>query len=398
VALIHDTEAARAVGHPWPERLEPAALDGLRHPTPYLICDLATVRDRVRQLRAALPGVRCHYAMKCNPAPQVLLAVADEGASFEIASLGELDRLRALGIGAADLLYSNPVKPPAHIEATWARGVRRFAFDGPGELRKLAALAPGSDVYLRVRVDDSASAFPLSRKFGAEPDEACGLLLRARQLGLRPYGLTFHVGSQCSDPDAWGRAIDRCGDVLRQLAVHGVRLEMLDLGGGLPARYSSGAASLDAIAGSIGRAIERSLPYEPPVLVVEPGRFLVAESGVLATTVLGRERRGAERWLYVDVSAYHGLMEAQQAGGSWDYPVRTTAVPVDGAEPAELVPFTVTGPTCDSSDTVFDRVLLPSSTDVGDRLYIGSAGAYTTAYGTSFNGFPPPATHVVDGG
>lgn len=392
MALTFQTEHDRGASSSWPTLLEPATLDALAYPTPYLIGDLGVVRERVRRLRAVLPGVDCHYAMKCNPAPQVLLAVAAEGASFEIASVGELERLRALGIDVDGVLYSNPVKPPAHITAARARGVEHFAFDGPGELRKLAELVPGAGVYLRLRVDDVASAFPLSRKFGADPADACGLLLEARRVGLRPYGLTFHVGSQCADPTAWYRAIGTCGTVMDRLARRGVRLEMLDLGGGFPARYGSPTASIDDIAEAIRRGMDDALPYLPGRLVVEPGRFLVAESGVLAATVIGRERRGAEDWLFLDVGAYHGMMESQQTGGTWDFPVRAGT---DVAGPEDLAPFTVTGPTCDSSDTMFNRVLLPASIGAGDRVYIGSAGAYTTSYASEFNGFLPPDTHFV---
>jgi ornithine decarboxylase len=285
------------------------------------------------------------------------------------------------------VLFSNPVKAPAHIAAAHADGLWRFSFDSEGELYKLAEHAPGSAVYIRLRVDDSTSLFPLSRKFGAEAHEARALLLLARNLGLRPYGITFHVGSQCGTTSAWRQAIAAAGRLMAKLAEDGLTLEMLDLGGGFPARYVEHVPSLEQIAEAIYPALDELLPYYPQVLAAEPGRHLVAESGVLVAGVLGREVRAGENWVYLDVSAYNGMMETQQTVNQWRFPLRTSRA--DHSLVPHL-PFTVTGPTCDSSDTMFYGVALPSTIDVGDRIYIGSTGAYTLSYASHFNGFPPP--------
>src|SRR5918996_286980 len=303
----------------WPQALRPEALNQMGHPTPFLVCDLETVRERYARLTAALPGVRCFYAVKCNPEPELLEAFAQLGSSFEVASCAELRMLQKLGVDPEKVLYSNTVKPAAHIAESFAAGLWRFAFDSEGELYKLAQHAPGAAVYVRLRVDDSTSLFPLSRKFGAEAQEARALLLLARSLGLRPYGVTFHVGSQCTTTTAWRQAI-------------------------------------------------------------APGRYLVAESAVLVGGVLGREVRAGENWAYLDVGAYNGLMETQQTVNQWRYPLWSSR-PDHGA--ADQVPFTVTGPSCDSSDTTFFGVYLPATLDAEDRLYIGSAGAYTLSYASS---------------
>ena len=393
----------------WPHALLPARLDSIAHPTPFLICDGATLERRYEDLCDLLPGVRLYYAVKSNPMPQVVDTLARRGCGFEIASIYELDMVTAAGVDPADVLFSNTVKPAAHIAEAARAGLYRFAFDSEGELRKLAAAAPGSSVYVRLRVDDEHSVFPLSRKFGTTADDAVRLLVLARRLGLVPYGITFHVGSQCSDAGAWERAIDRTGAVLAGVAAEGIRLEMLDLGGGIPARYVAPVPTLASIAAAIERGLRR-LPYRPRHLCAEPGRSLVAESGVMAATVIGVETRGDERWAYLDVGGYNGMMEPVQTGGRWPFPLLTSrpggcssgAVPGDWvADPRELaagakVRTTVTGPSCDSSDTMFYGVLLPASLATGDRLYIGSAGAYTTSYASSFNGFPPPATLFLD--
>lgn len=376
----------------WPAALHPDVLAEMTLPTPYLLTDLDTIRDRYAQLRSALPEADVFYAVKCNPSHGVIDALHGVGAGFEVASAGELDLLRRRGVAPQDVLYSNTIKPAAHIAAAHDAGLWRFAFDSEGELHKLARHAPGAAVTVRVRVDDSMSIFPLSRKFGAEAHQARALLLLARSLGLRPYGVTFHVGSQCTTPLAWRQAIASAGRLLERLADDGVTLEMLDLGGGFPARYVDGVPPLEQITTIIRRSLDELLPYRPQVLAVEPGRFLVGEAAVMVASVLGRELRAGEEWLYLDVGAYNGLMETQQTVGQWQFPLWTSRV--DHAAITH-VPFTVTGPSCDSSDTVFYGAALPNTIGIDDRVYIGSTGAYTMSYASHFNGFPPPTCHYV---
>ncbi len=302
----------------WPGALAPDCLEVIDMPTPYLVTDLDTVVRRLRAFTAALPGVHPHYAMKCNPSPEILATLRDEGAGFEIASLGELRLLERLGVDPAGVLYSNPVKSPAHIAAAYAAGLWRFSFDSPNELRKIAEHAPGSAVYLRLLVDDAASAFPLSRKFGAEVTAAHDLFVLARRLGLRPYGVTFHVGSQCGNAAAWRHAIGAVGSIMSGLLGEGIRLEMIDLGGGFPARYLADVPAIADIGAIVLDAVAELRPYRPGLLVAEPGRHLVAEAAVMAVGVIGREVRGTENWLFVDVGAYSGLMETIQVPTGWD--------------------------------------------------------------------------------
>ena len=377
----------------WPTGLPVARLNAIREETPFLACDLDTVARHYDELVEALPGLAVFFAMKSNSADTILRSVLGLGGSFEVASLAEMRMAEAAGAAPADLLFSNPVKPGAHIAAAAGAGLRRFAFDSESELRKLAAHAPGASVYVRLRVDDDASLFPLSKKFGASVEAAGDLLLQAPALGLVPYGITFHVGSQCTNPMAWERAIEDCGVVVRRLARAGIRLPMLNVGGGIPARYTTPVPALSLISAVIGAALDR-LPYRPPVLAAEPGRYLVAESGVLAGTVIGVDQRHGERWVYLDVGGYNGMMEAVQTGGRWHFPLRTSR---PDHFRAAAVPTTVTGPSCDSSDTLFYGALLPDTLAVGDRVYIGTAGAYTSSYASSFNGFAPPGLVYVGG-
>jgi len=377
----------------WTPALSIVRLNAMTDATPFLVCDLDTIERRYEELTELLPGVEVFFAMKSNSAATVLRQVREVGASFEVASAAEMWMAEAAGAAPADLLYSNPVKPPHHIAEAAAAGLYRFAFDSEGELRKLAAEAPGASVYARLRVDDHASVFPLSRKFGIPAKVAGDLLLLASELGLVPYGITFHVGSQCTNPMAWEGAIEQCGLVMRRLLRAGVRLEMLNIGGGLPARYTTPVPDVSLVAAVIGDALGR-LPYRPPLLAAEPGRYLVAESGVLAASVIGVDRRDGERWVYLDVGGYNGMMEAVQTGGRWHFPMLTSR---PDHYRAETVPTIVTGPSCDSSDTLFYGVELPTTLAVGDRVYIGTAGAYTASYASSFNGFPPPQLLYVGG-
>jgi ornithine decarboxylase len=376
----------------WPAGLLPGRLAALDVETPFLACDLGIVQDRLAALRAALPGVAVHYAVKCNPSIEIVAALAASGAGFEIASLGELRLLLEAGIPADGILFSNTVKSPRHIREAAASGVRRFAVDSETELRKIAAHAPGAAVYVRLRVDDSTSRFPLSRKFGADATTARALLLLARELGLEAYGLTFHVGSQCTSPGAWRSALLAAGRLMGRLAADGVTLRMLDLGGGFPARYVDPVPPIAAYGRMITAALGDVLPYLPETVVAEPGRYLVAESAVLVASVLGRGDRAGEEWLYLDVGVYNGLMETQQMLNDWDYPLWTSRR-AHATEPRRA--FTVAGPSCDSQDTMFLATPLPASLGVGDRVLIGTAGAYTLSYASSFNGFPPPVAVFV---
>ena len=367
---------------------DPLASDRLARlpgPTPFLVLDLDRVAAAYRSFTAALPGVAVHYAMKCNPDVRVLTRLRELGGRFEIASAAELRTLADLGVDPADVLYSNPVKPAAHVAEAWRAGVWRFAVDGEPELAKLAAHAPGAAVYARIRTAADASTVPSEGKFGVTPAEAAALLRRARDLGLRPYGLAFHVGSQMLAPAAWEAAVRQAGTVLRELAADGIRLELLDLGGGFPARYDTVPPPLTDFADAIFAAIGAHLPYVPPVLAVEPGRGLVAEAGVMVATVIGLAERAGRRWVHLDVGAFNGFMEALESGNRLRFPV-------SDSRGSARAPAHLTGPTCDSQDTILFDVPLSVDLAVDDRVFLGSAGAYTTSYASDFNGFAVPRT------
>ena len=355
---------------------------------PVLVMDLAEVTRHYRRLTAALPGVAVHFAVKCNPDPPLLRHLDGLGCQFEVASWPELETLLGLGVRPADVIFSNPVKPWWHVRDAYAAGVRRFGADSDAELTKLATHAPGAAVLVRLAVDPTASAVPSEGKFGVDADQVRRLLEATVDHGLRPYGIAFHVGSQMSDPRAWTAPIRDAGMVMRRLHSSGIRVASLDIGGGFPADYGSPVPSIEAY-GDVIMAGLADLPYEVEV-VAEPGRGLVADAGRLETTVIGVAERHGRRWAHLDVGAFNGGMEALETAHGLVLPMTDTR---GGPRTA----WVVTGPSCDSQDTLRFDAALSADLQTGDRVLLHTAGAYTTAYASSFNGFDVPVTTYRSG-
>ena len=364
-----------------------------RPETPCIVIDLDIVCARYRALHALFPSATIFYAVKANPAAEVIAALAGLGASFDLASQGELRRCRELDISAARLSFGNTIKRETEIAGAHADGVGLFAFDSIAELEKLSRGAPGAGVFCRLLVDGKGAEWPLSRKFGCAPDMAIDLLGRAPALGLRPLGVSFHVGSQQMEPQRWGDAIASAARVFRECGQAGVDLELLNLGGGLPAHYLTPVPSIAAYATAIDGALARHFGGALPRLLLEPGRHLVGDAGLLRSTVLlvsRKSRRARRRWIYLDAGRYNGLSET--AGERIRYRIRT---PHDGG-PGESA--TLAGPTCDSTDVIYQRAgyRLPLDLAIGDPLDFLSAGAYTGSYASvEFNGFAPIRTHCL---
>lgn len=361
----------------------PDRIDGSPVPEgPSLIMDLDVVTEHYRGFAEALPGVAVHFAVKCNPDPPLLRHLLEQGARFEIASFPELRTLIDIGVEPADVIFSNPVKPWWHIRDAYAAGVRRFGADSDAELDKLARFAPKSGVLVRLAVPAAASDVPSEGKFGVDPDAAGRLLLSAVEAGLRPEGLAFHVGSQMTDPRAWTAPIWEAAQIMRDLQGSGVRLGTLDIGGGFPADYGQPVPAISEYGQCIAAALA-SLPYEVE-LVAEPGRGLVADAGCLESTVLGLAERGGQRWVHLDVGAFNGGVEALETA-------HRLVLPMTDSRGGPTAEWHVTGPSCDSQDTLRFGAPLSEALQVGDRVYLHTAGAYTTAYASAFNGFDVPS-------
>ena len=357
------------------------------HQTPVLLVDASVVAQRYRELADALPGVDLHYAVKANPAPEVLRRLAALGCRWDVASPGEIDAVLAVGADPDQLSYGNTIKKAADIAHAVRCGVRRFTVDSPAELAKVTAIAPGATVLIRLVTSGRGADWALGHKFGCDLDEAAGLLESACRSG-HPVGVTFHVGSQQRDPLAWDEPLAQVARLRRTLLARGVDFEVVDIGGGFPAAMLGAAPPLDAYGSAITAAIDRHLGPDLPTLMAEPGRSLVADAGVLETEVVLVSRRAGVRWVYLDVGLFNGLVEAM--GESVRYRLEVLR---DGhALPGPVGETVVAGPTCDSLDVLYQRhrYRLPLDLRPGDRLRFLSAGAYTTSYSSvGFNGFPP---------
>ncbi|MFJ1759864.1 type III PLP-dependent enzyme [Amycolatopsis sp. NPDC088138] len=365
-------------------------LDERDPPTPCLVVDTDVVAARAAEFRAAFPGALIRYAVKANPAPPVLDALVAAGIGFDVAGPAELARCLERGADPADLAYGNPIKKPRDIAYAHERGVREFTSDAVDDVGNLARHAPGAAVSIRVVLDAPDSVTPFGRKFGCEPAEALDLVLRAAELGLRP-GIAFHVGSQQPDVAAWEIGIATAAKLFAEAAAQGVPMTRLNLGGGFATAHRTDVPALATYAATIESALDTHFPDARPELLLEPGRVLVADAGLLRTEVVLIARRGERRWVYLDIGRYNGLAEAENEAIAYRFePVG----PHDG--PAG--PVVLAGPTCDGDDVLYQRTPyeLPLSLRAGDRLDLPGTGAYTASYASvEFNGIEPLRTYCL---
>jgi diaminopimelate decarboxylase/spermidine synthase len=353
--------------------------------TPYLTIDLDRVRENFRKLRTALPAARVRYAVKANPAQPVLRLLAAEGAEFDVASVGEIDACAATGIAGRLLTYGNTVKKPSAIARAHSLGVRRFAFDTEEGVAAIAECAPGAGAECRIAPAFPSSVTPFGHKFGCAPADAAALLTRARALGLRPEGLCFHVGSQQLDPAAWELGLRCAAPVFAALG----DLTTINIGGGFPLAYATGAPDVELVADAIMSALTRHFGANPPQLVLEPGRVIVGSAGTIGCEVVSlRTGTDGRRWVYLDIGRYGGLAETENEYIRYRLRTDRDDDPVGDA--------VVAGPTCDGDDVLYQRYPLPITLRPGDRVDIEDAGAYTASYASAeFNGFEPLPTYFA---
>lgn len=354
-----------------------------------MLTDLSVVRDKVARFGELLPQVAIFYAIKANNDSRIIHTVDNSVTGYDIASLGELEYLLSQGVAAERIMYSNPVKVPSHIARAYELGVRYFAFDSITEIEKIATYAPGSNVYLRLKVSDYGSKFPLSKKFGVDVMHGVDYCAMAMDAGLQVKGVTFHVGSQSENTQVWSTAIEIAGELITKLHDKGIEVEFLDIGGGFPADYGDPVPTLEDIAKVITVAADKFIP-KTVHLLAEPGRFIAANASTIVSSVIGREHRSGTDWLYLDMGTFQGLIEPLEMP-NLKYPIRTDSNP-DGYKKS----FTLTGPSCDACDTIGHDYLLPSDIKVGDKVYIESTGAYSLVYASTFNGFMPPKVYYVN--
>jgi len=360
---------------------------------PCLVVDLDIVRENYRAFAKALPDSRIFYAVKANPAPELLALLASLGSCFDTASVAEIEMVLAAGATAERISFGNTIKKERDIGRAHALGVRLFAVDCKAEVERIARAAPGAKVFCRFLFGCAGAEWPLSRKFGCDPEMAVDVLDHAQRLGLDPCGVSFHVGSQQRRTAAWDEALKSAAAIFRACADRGINLSMVNLGGGFPTRYLREVPAVEAYGRSIFRALRRHFGNRIPETIIEPGRGMVGDAGVIEAEVVlvsKKSEHDRTRWVYLDIGKFGGLAETMDE--SIRYAIRT---PHDGDE---VGPCVLAGPTCDSADVLYEKrpYDLPISIEIGDKVLIEGTGAYTATYAAvAFNGFAPLRTYHI---
>ncbi len=356
---------------------------------PHLVVDLEQVLLNYQNLDQAMPQAEIFYAVKANPERQILQVLADSGSSFDAASLNEIESCLTLGIDPDRISFGNTIKKQRDIAAAFQKGIRLFAFDSAEELGKLAESAPGSHVFCRVLVNCDGAEWPLSNKFGCSMEMAEQLMIEAQKLGLIPTGLSFHVGSQQTQIHQWGLALGQIKKLYSSLKLRGITLTHINLGGGFPTQYTTDIPSIAAYGQGLEFALEQQFGDQIPKVLIEPGRYIVGNAGVIEAEVVlvAQKQEGDERrWVYLDIGIFSGLAECMDE--AIKYPIS-----ILGKETCKEVGSVIlAGPSCDSVDVLYKETAyqLPLNLKAGDKVHIHSTGAYTSTYSSvGFNGFPP---------
>lgn len=361
-------------------------LDTEKTETPFLLIDKDKVREKTTMIGRNIKNAKVFYAVKANPDIEILRFLNGLNLGFEIASEGELEILSSIGVEPSRIISSNPVKSLKFLKIAASYRVNHFSFDSMEEVDKIAKFIPNCNVYIRLSVPNEGSEWPLSKKFGVELDDALSLLSYAKDRGLNPVGITFHVGSQCTNIYNWNIALDKAKTLWDISRKKGIKLRLLNIGGGYPIKYTKNVVSIEAIEKNVNNLIFERFP-EDIEIHIEPGRAVVGDAGIFVSTVIGKAVREDEDWVYIDVGVFNGLMES--VGG-----IKYSYI-VEGYKHARSrKQWTIAGPSCDSFDVIDKNVSLPEP-QVGNLMLILSSGAYTVSYASEFNGFSIPKTILI---
>ncbi len=370
---------------------DPARMRALaaEHGTPLLLLSTQMIRQQYRILQQALPGVQLHYALKPLPHPEVVRALKEEGAYFDLASNGEVDVVRSVGVAPERCIQTHPIKRDSDIRHTLEFGCRTFIFDNPYELPKFLPYKDQVELLMRLSFRNKEAQCDLSAKFGVQPSEALELLRKAIGMGLKVRGLSFHVGSQMLNAFKFIEAIGFCRQLFNLAALDGVRLDTLDIGGGYPVPYIEPVMPISYYCHPIAGELERQFPGVR--LIAEPGRFVSAPAMTLISSVMGKAERQGLAWYYLDDGLYGSY--SGKLYDHCDYQFMPLAK-LEGKSGPERMSV-VAGPTCDSIDVVYDNILLPEM-ECNDLVVSPMMGAYTWASATDFNFFPKAKIVVID--
>lgn len=356
-----------------------------QHGSPLFIVRRSAVRRQVERFRQHLPRVEPFYAIKANPHVDILKTMVACGTGFDVASLAEMEAVLAAGGKPADIIYANTIKPEGSIGSAMKRGVDLMTFDNEYELDKIAEQAPGARVMVRIKVPNVGSVVELSLKFGVEPADAMDLLIQAHHLGLKPTGVSFHVGSQCTHLENYIQALELTSILYRDAQLKQLPLAVLDIGGGFPIPHFDHEEDLFPHAAEvISRELDRLFPASLRI-IAEPGRFLVGPAATLIMRVVGKAIRENKHWYYLDDGVYGTL-----SGMIFDHAKYQFKVTRTGRTQIS----TIAGPTCDSLDIIARGEQMPEL-EIGDIVYVENVGAYSSASATTFNGLTPAKVVIM---
>lgn len=363
--------------------------------TPCLILDISQAKKNFSNLQYLSPLAKIYYAVKANPSANILSCFIEQGAYFDAASINEIKLVLSLGCEPNRICFGNIAKKTEDIQAAYDYGVQLFVADSKEELSKIANYAPGSKVLIRISTNGANAVVPLSFKFGCEVDTAVTLVLDSVKMGLKPHGISFHVGSQQLNPYDWEEPIREASFIFQEVSRHGITLPVLDLGGGFPIDYQKEVPGIKYFIEVIDKLLETNFPSHIPEIFYEPGRFLVGNAGEIFTQVIlatDRENLKGEkrRWVYLDIGVYGGLPQASDNIIHYSFKTDRTG---------EMVATSLAGPTCASSDIMYkkDHFLLPCDLQSGDIVRIENTGAYTLSRSSiGFNGFVPLQVYCID--
>jgi ornithine decarboxylase len=358
-----------------------------RYGSPLLVIDAERVRRQYRRLAAALPGVDLYYALKPLPHSALITTLRAEGAFFDLATNGEVELVRRLGVAPERCIHTHPIKRDSDIRTALAYGVNRFVIDNPDELRKFVKFRNRASLLIRVSFRSPGAQCDLSRKFGCDPEAVAELLQLAAELRIRVDGLSFHVGSQAIDSATIVKAIGVCRELLQVAVRAGFSPHILDIGGGYPVDYLKQSIAIEDFCAPIVAAL-KGLP--PAVRVIaEPGRYIAAPAAICVASVMGRALRDGRWWYYLDDGLY-----GSYSGQVYDHAL----YPVEALLPdAATYPSVLAGPTCDSIDVISEKLELPKL-GIGDLIVGRMMGAYTWASASEFNFFPRATVLALDQG
>lgn len=362
--------------------------------TPFLVIDLSHVAELYDALQKSLPSAKIYYAVKANPENDVVKLLNTKGSHFDVASRYEIDQLLKLRIPVSKMSYGNTIKKGKDVAYAYKKGIRYFATDALSDLQNIAKYAPGSQVTFRLLLPEGGQAdWPLSRKFGADSEMVYELVRESVKLGLVPFALSFHVGSQQRDIAEWDRALALCKDLFFRLKKENIILRGLNMGGGFPSTYIQSIPETKEYGQQIKSSIRKYFGKEKFDIILEPGRSIAGDAGILFTDVVlvSQKSHDTARWVYLDVGKFGGLIETLDE--SIKYPFF-----VLGKENEETSPVVLAGPTCDSMDILYEKNLyeMPTSLREGDRVLVMSTGAYTASYSSvNFNGIPPLKVYIL---